>query len=101
MWSRWVPVVAITAAACGGPTYQAAKNGAAGTGGATAVGGAGGSTPERDAAADAPAGDTRPPNVLILLTDDQRADTVHALGNSLIHTARKSACAVRGSSARE
>jgi len=29
---------------------------------------------------------TRPPNVLLLLTDDQRYNTVHALGNELIQT---------------
>jgi len=26
------------------------------------------------------------PNVLFLFTDDQRADTIHALGNAIIHT---------------
>jgi hypothetical protein len=26
------------------------------------------------------------PNILLLLTDDQRADTIHALGNSVIQT---------------
>jgi len=85
MWSRWVSLVAIAAVGCGGPAYQAAKNGTAGTGGTAGAGGAGGSTPERDAAA-GDTGEPRRPNVLVLLTDDQRADTVHALGNSLIHT---------------
>src|SRR5262245_37954536 len=28
----------------------------------------------------------RPPNILFLLTDDQRPDTVHALSNRIIHT---------------
>jgi arylsulfatase A-like enzyme len=28
----------------------------------------------------------RPPNILILITDDQRADTLHALGNPHLHT---------------
>ena len=34
----------------------------------------------------APAEKARRPNVLFLFTDDQRADTIHALGNSLIRT---------------
>ena len=35
-------------------------------------------------AEDGPAG--RPPNVLLLLSDDQRPDTIHALGNRVIRT---------------
>ena len=33
-----------------------------------------------------PANTARPPNVLFLLTDDQRPDTIHALGNATIDT---------------
>src|SRR5262245_44376439 len=40
--------------------------------------------------------DDRPPNVLFLLTDDQRADTVHALGNATIATPNLDALARRG-----
>ena len=28
----------------------------------------------------------RPPSVLVILSDDQRADTIHALGNEAIRT---------------
>ncbi|MFM9194751.1 MAG: hypothetical protein ACKOWG_03210, partial [Planctomycetia bacterium] len=28
----------------------------------------------------------RPPSVLVILSDDQRADTIHALGNDAIRT---------------
>src|SRR5690349_7790004 len=36
-------------------------------------------------AAQGPA-ERRPPNVLLLLSDDQRPDTIHALGNRVIRT---------------
>src|ERR1700722_7780451 len=37
-------------------------------------------------AADRPSPAARRPNILFLLTDDQRADTIHALGNPVIQT---------------
>src|SRR5215212_4742228 len=40
--------------------------------------------PGARAVGDEPA--ARRPNVLFLFTDDQRADTIHALGNALIQT---------------
>ncbi len=39
-----------------------------------------------------------PPNVLILLTDDQRYDTIHALGNQLIQTPNMDRLAYAGTS---
>lgn len=38
------------------------------------------------AAASLAAPSPRPPNVLLIVTDDQRPDTIHALGNTYIHT---------------
>ena len=37
-------------------------------------------------AAESPSAARRRPNILFLLTDDQRADTIHALGNPVIQT---------------
>ena len=38
----------------------------------------------------------RPPSVLVILSDDQRADTIHALGNEAIRTPALDALAARG-----
>ena len=38
----------------------------------------------------------RPPSVLVILSDDQRADTIHALGNSAIRTPALDALVARG-----
>src|SRR5262249_13788002 len=89
-WGRitCVSLVAVATGACGSP---AARSPRAAGGGASWVGapgdasGAGGSRPGR-------------PNVLILLTDDQRYDTVHALGNSLIQTPNMDRLARAGTS---
>jgi arylsulfatase A-like enzyme len=40
----------------------------------------------------------RPPSVLVILTDDQRADTIHAFGNPHIRTPALDALAARGTS---
>lgn len=39
---------------------------------------------------------TRPPNILFLLSDDQRFDTIHALGNPIIQTPALDALTKRG-----
>jgi arylsulfatase A-like enzyme len=49
-----------------------------------------------DDRAQAPPGRTSRPNVLFLFTDDQRADTIHALGNPLIQTPNLDRLAERG-----
>jgi arylsulfatase A-like enzyme len=59
-----------------------AAGGMTATGGAAA--GAGGTGGAADAGGDGPA--PVMPNVLVLLTDDQRFNTVHAMGNALIQT---------------
>jgi arylsulfatase A-like enzyme len=46
--------------------------------------------------ASAPPGRSPRPNVLFLFTDDQRADTIHALGNALIQTPNLDRLAGRG-----
>lgn len=38
----------------------------------------------------------QPPNVLLLLSDDQRPDTIHALGNDVIHTPNLDRLVARG-----
>ena len=38
----------------------------------------------------------RPPNIVVIVTDDQRRDTIRALGNPLIHTPHLDALAQRG-----
>jgi hypothetical protein len=38
----------------------------------------------------------RPPSVLVILSDDQRADTIHALGNEAIRTPALDALVARG-----
>jgi arylsulfatase A-like enzyme len=50
----------------------------------------------RLAIADGPAGAKDRPNIVILFTDDQRADTIAALGNSAIHTPNLDRLARRG-----
>ncbi len=57
---------------------------AAGAVGAATVGGA--IMPGLNRPARAAAQAKRPPNLLIFMSDDQRADTIHALGNSTIQT---------------
>lgn len=100
----WVVLVAVSAIACGQPPARATRDAA---GGASGSGGAGGVAIEPDGAAEAGPGDTAspgdsrqpgPPNVLILLTDDQRYDTVHALGNAAIHTPNMDRLAHAGTS---
>jgi arylsulfatase A-like enzyme len=64
---------------------------------ADAIGTGGG--PDADAATDHAADAARrPPNVLVLLTDDQRYNTVHALGNELISTPAMDRLAYAGTS---
>ena len=81
--SLWVVV------GCGGLGVRGGADGAAGAGGAGA-----------DAVQVGGSGDTGPvlPNVLILLTDDQRFNTVHALGNPLIQTPNMDRLAWAGTS---
>jgi arylsulfatase A-like enzyme len=43
-----------------------------------------------------PAAAKRPPSVLVILSDDQRADTIHALGNEAIQTPALDALVARG-----
>lgn len=38
----------------------------------------------------------RPPNIVLIVTDDQRSDTIHALGDPIIHTPHLDALAQRG-----
>ena len=40
----------------------------------------------------------RPPSVLVIVADDQRADTIHALGNPLVRTPAIDALVARGTS---
>ena len=40
----------------------------------------------------------RPPSVLVIVADDQRADTIHALGNPLVRTPALDALVARGTS---
>ncbi|MCA9113548.1 MAG: sulfatase-like hydrolase/transferase [Planctomycetaceae bacterium] len=48
------------------------------------------------AAAAAPSAETKPPNILVLVSDDQRPDTLGVFGNSLIRTPHLDALAARG-----
>lgn len=52
--------------------------------------------PAKRASAEANAAAERPPNILFLLTDDQRPDTIHALGNDRIETPHLDSLARRG-----
>ncbi|OYV00194.1 MAG: hypothetical protein CFE26_24360, partial [Verrucomicrobiales bacterium VVV1] len=40
----------------------------------------------------------RPPNILLIVSDDQRPDTIHALGNALIETPNLDRLVARGTS---
>jgi arylsulfatase A-like enzyme len=98
----WALLVAVTAAGCGGlgPRRPPAVADAI----PSDAGGAAGSDGNGVEVADAGGSDSRArsrPNVLVLLTDDQRYNTVHALGNQLIQTPNMDRLAQAGTSFRQ
>ena len=87
----WASLTTLASVGCGGTATRPTSDSA------TVVGAdVGGGTGEDLAASDAKT--PRLPNVLILLTDDQRYDTVHALGNELIQTPNMDRLAYAGTS---
>jgi arylsulfatase A-like enzyme len=80
-------VAPVLLAGCGELAVRRHADGAAGTGGVpVGAGGSGGAGPDAAAAGGSGGATVSLPNVLILFTDDQRFNTVHALGNPLIQT---------------
>jgi arylsulfatase A-like enzyme len=93
--ARWWFVTCAAVVACGGLSARPHGDDAAVTDGKAPPAGTGGTTTSADAA-DGSAGAW--PNVLVLLTDDQRYNTVHALGNTLIQTPAMDRLAYAGTS---